>query len=88
MERKHIENFELYDHNEKSGGRVAGIKYTDLYENDNDKQEHLVYEYLHDKGLIDYKILGRNTYQAKITPRGIDRIIISGRSFGSIHYWI
>lgn len=38
MERKHIENFELYDHNEKSGGRVAGIKYTDLYENDNDKK--------------------------------------------------
>ncbi|PJN90975.1 hypothetical protein [Bacillus sp. mrc49] len=64
----------LYDHNEKAGGRPAGIKYTDLYENEEDKQEHLAYEYLHDKGLIDYKILGRNTYHAKITSRGIDRI--------------
>lgn len=60
----------------------------DLYENDDDKQEHLVYKYQHDKGLIDYKILGRNTYQAKITPHGIDRIIISVRSFGLIHYWV
>jgi hypothetical protein len=62
----------LYDHNEKHGGREAHIKYDDLHSNEEDKVNHLAYEYLEDKGLINYKILGRNYYQAKITSRGID----------------
>jgi hypothetical protein len=65
---------ELYDFNEEHAGREAQVKYTDLYENEEDKKEHLALEYLNDKGLITYKIRGRNTYSAKITSYGIDFI--------------
>lgn len=65
---------ELYDWNELNGGREAMIKYTDLHSNEKDKEEHLAYEYLADKGLINYTIMGRNLYQAKITSYGIDEV--------------
>jgi hypothetical protein len=32
------------------------------------------YEYLSEKGLINYKIMARNMYSAKITAYGIDYI--------------
>lgn len=65
---------ELYDYNEQHGGRECHIRYEDLYENEQDKQNHLAYEYLADKRLINYKILARNYYQAKITSYGIDYV--------------
>lgn len=65
---------ELYDHNENTGGRDAHIKFNDLTSDEKDKQEHLAYEYLANKGLINYKIRGRNMYIAKITSDGIDFI--------------
>ncbi|WP_142383604.1 hypothetical protein [Bacillus sp. V5-8f] len=65
---------ELYDHNEKNGGREATIRYNNLRENEGEKQEHLAYEYLADKELVNYKIFGKNYCRAKITSRGIDEI--------------
>ncbi|MGG3798973.1 hypothetical protein [Metabacillus fastidiosus] len=65
---------ELYEWNDKHGGREANIRFTDLRTNEDEKQEHLAYEYLADKGLINYKILGNNYYMAKITSYGIDYV--------------
>lgn len=63
---------DLYNHNDQTGGREKHIRYMDLYSNEQEKQEHLAYEYLADKGLIHYKILAANYYTAKITSYGID----------------
>jgi len=66
---------ELYNHNEKTGGRDAHIRFSDLTSNEENKQEHLAYEYLAYKGLIHYKINANNNYYlAKITSYGIDLI--------------
>jgi hypothetical protein len=65
---------ELYDLNEKNAGREVHVRYTDLHNNEKDKQEHLALEYLADKGLITYKMLARNYYMAKITSFGIDYV--------------
>jgi hypothetical protein len=76
-EKKALRNLklqELYDYNEQTGGRDVQLRFDDLSTNEKDKQEHLACEYLNDKGLIYYKILGRNYYQAKITSNGIDVI--------------
>ena len=65
---------DLYELNEKNAGREVNIKYTDLNENEDNKKEHLAFEYLLEKGLIAYKIRGRNLYTAKITAYGIDYV--------------
>lgn len=66
---------ELYDFNENNPGREAGVKFTDLQGNEEDKKEYLAYEYLQEKGLISFKIMGgRNLYTAKINVRGIDYV--------------
>jgi hypothetical protein len=65
---------ELYDFNINHAGRDAQISYQDLRDNKEDKEEHLAYEYLTEKGLINYKIMARNMYSAKITAYGIDYI--------------
>lgn len=58
----------------QTGGRDVQLRFDDFSTNEKDKQEHLVYEYLNDKGLVYYKILDRNFYQAKITSDGIELI--------------
>jgi len=66
---------ELYDFNEQNAGREAMIKYADLRNNEEEKMEHLAYEYLAQKGFINYKVFGgNNLYQAKITAYGIDYV--------------
>lgn len=65
---------ELYDFNEQNAGREASIKFEDLHTNETDKNEHLAYEYLAEKGLINYQIRARNLYSAKITAYGIDYV--------------
>ena len=66
---------ELYDFNEEHVGREASIKFTDLHQNEDEKKEFLAYEYLQEKGLISFKIMGgRHLYSAKINARGIDYV--------------
>jgi hypothetical protein len=65
---------ELYDFNFEHGGRDAQIKYEDLYNNSDDKEEHIAMEYLAEKGFINYKVMARNMYTAKITAYGIDYV--------------
>ncbi|MET3658369.1 hypothetical protein [Sporosarcina psychrophila] len=65
---------ELYEFNIEHAGREATIKFEDLHTNEQDKEEHLAYEYLAEKGLISYTVRARNMYAAKITAYGIDYV--------------
>ncbi|MDP7980468.1 hypothetical protein [Bacillus multifaciens] len=64
---------ELYDYHLKSGGEALYI-YLDVYVSEEDKEKHVAYEYLNDKGLIEYKSFSKDKYMAKITSYGIDTV--------------
>ena len=63
---------ELYDYNEETGG----YKVIDLNDpmTKEDKNRFLAYEYLEDKGLIQFKPYHESAYIAKINSYGIDHV--------------
>lgn len=65
---------ELYDFNIQHAGREASITFEDLHTNDDDKESHLAYEYLAEKGFINYAARAKNLYTAKITAYGTDLV--------------
>ncbi|PIC65349.1 hypothetical protein CSV79_01635 [Sporosarcina sp. P13] len=63
----------LYDWNEQSAGRPKQITVS-MPMTEDEKKNHLAYEYIRDKSYIDYSSKASTLFFAKITAYGIDKI--------------